>query len=131
MRLKKSSLSGGIEFPVLPVLLVVILVAMILGHQALSRVSFISGFKVEAEDIESTSSTPLPDKKMDLTLRLTRPGAARLAEWAGSHPGGEVPITFNGIYLGTIKLTPGMDTQNLHLIADTSAVLPARYALGK
>ncbi len=128
---RRSALSGAIDFPIVPVILVVCLVLMILARQQWENVSFVHGFTLTQEDVQSTSAVSVSAKKSDFTLHLTDAGASRLADYVAANPNTEIPIVFGGISLGPLKLTPGMDTHTLHMNVDSDAGLLVRVKLGR
>jgi hypothetical protein len=104
---------------------------MILARQQWENVSFVHGFTLTQEDVQSTSAVSVSAKKSDFTLHLTDAGASRLADYVAANPNTEIPIVFGGISLGPLKLTPGMDTHTLHMNVDSDAGLLVRVKLGR
>jgi len=128
---KRSTLSGAINFPIVPIVLVICLVLMILARQAWENASFVQGFKLLPEDVQSSSAVAVSSKRMNFALRLTEIGSARLSVYAADHPNTEIPIIFGGTDLGPLKLTPGMDTHVLHMNVDSDAGMLVRMKLGR
>jgi hypothetical protein len=133
MRLNKrrSALSGAIDFPIVPIVLVICLVLLILGRQAWENVSFVSGFKLMPEDVQSSSQVAISAKQMNFTLQLTPVGSAHLANYINMNPNTDIPLVYSGTYLGTIKGTPGMDTRTLRLVVDNNAGMMVRLKLDR